>query len=304
MGLFPYCYAASAGDGNDYGWDCFRGVTLGLFNLGAFVYCAYASSRIARMCYRTRGWYALNLLMLMLASVQCLLTGVKYTFVKEQRLSFAAAYLRGLQSLLTCLFYGRAAAETLGSKRAYYRWLVPLLAILTLYLSILFLVALSLDEIPCHHTTWLLMSGSQMFITVVFAISGIFVMRDLYYAPGSIIRRDYTEAIDGEQFEVKLQRTALKVLLFFNALGATLQLVLDSWLQHKFRVTGECHFLDTPEEELLRLTLKLFSYDVPVIATIYVFYYLPRRQFDTELEVTLDESVRLDTIEDELLRNW
>lgn len=307
MLLSPYCAAAPEGlnpETNVNGWDCFRGVTLGLFNVFAFLFCSYASVRIGRVCYRTRGWFALNLLMLLLASLQCLLTAVKYTVVKEQRLAFAAAYFRGLQSLLTCLFYGRAAADALNKSAHYFRCLLPLLAVLALYLTILFIVALTLESIPCYHPNWLLMSGSQMFITVMFAISGVFVMRDLYYAPANVVRREYIDGVDGEQFEVKLRRKAVKVLLVFNALGATVQLVLDVWLQQKYSNGLDCRVLDTPTEEIARLIMKLFSYDVPVVVTIYVFYLLPRRQFDTGMDLIMDDHAHLDTIEQELLQNW
>mmetsp|Transcript_8907 Transcript_8907/g.10165 ORF Transcript_8907/g.10165 Transcript_8907/m.10165 type:complete len:304 (+) Transcript_8907:155-1066(+) len=302
--LFPYCF----GDPDDYGhdagqaWDCARGSTLGVVNFIAFLYGCFAVYRIAAVYFRTR-WYLVNFIMLTLATLQCGLTAWKYNMLREQRLSYTASYLRGLQSILTCSTYGKAACASLNKDSLYFKVLVPLLSGFVLYFSIIFVIALTIEDIPCQHPNWLLMSVSQMCINLIFAIAGFIVMKMLASGAANI-SRDYTEFLDGEQYEVKQQRRALTLLLVFNASGSFVQVCLDVWLRNVYDQTKDCHYLDSSGDELLRLLMKIFSYDVPVLVTIYVFYWMPRRQFDPELEVVLSDDEALQEIESELLTTW
>mmetsp|Transcript_7517 Transcript_7517/g.9044 ORF Transcript_7517/g.9044 Transcript_7517/m.9044 type:complete len:305 (-) Transcript_7517:892-1806(-) len=303
--VFPYCFESADESGKQTGltWDCARGSVLGIINFVAFAYGCYAVYRIFPVYLRTK-WYFINLLMLTLATLQCGLTAIKYNMIREQRLSYTAAYLRALQSIFTCMTYGKAACAALSKESVYTKYFLPALIVFVAYFTGIFIYALTMETIPCEHPNWLLMSASQMCVNVVFAIAGYVVMRMLSSGAANV-SRDYTEFLGAEQYEVKQQRIALTLLLVFNASGAVVQLCLDAWLKSVYSRTQDCHLLESSADEVLRLIMKVFSYDIPVLVTIYVFYWLPRRQFDRELEVvfTDDEEV-YNEMESELLETW
>ena len=55
----------------------------------------------------------------------------------------------------------------------------------------------------------------------------------------------------------------------------------------EYREQTNCAILNSAYEELVRIFLKAMSYDVPVIAMIYVYYWLPRKLFETSLDVQI-----------------
>jgi len=59
-----------------------------------------------------------------------------------------------------------------------------------------------------------------------------------------------------------------------------------------------CAIFETAGEELWRIFLKVLSYDLPVLATVYVYYWLPRRQFDTQLDIELPVNGGFDSVDD------
>lgn len=288
-------------------WECIRGCVLGLASVCVFVVALYGLGKVGLVFVRTR-WYALNVTMLLLATLQCMCTSIKYVFLREQRLSFTAAYFRGLQTLLTCATYAKSAAETGADPEVFARYYFPLLAVLGLYLTVLFLVAMSRTDDLCYHPRFLVMSISQMLIVLLFTIPGLTVMRKLNGALN--VRYDVATGsnglgggIDGiggglggglgrEQAQMVQQRQGLRVLLLFNAAGAVAQLWLDSWLKTEYD-GDSCIMFETASKELARIVLKFVSYDLPVLATVYVYYHLPRRQFHTGLDIELPETDHL-----------
>lgn len=162
--MFPYCgVKEDVLDPNDprmtmADWDCIRGSVLGALSVLVFAIAAYASVKIGLVWAHTR-WYTINIIMLFLATLQCLLTSIRYLAVKEQRLTYTAAYLRGLQTLIASANYGKAASESNDFLAKYY---VPTLVLFVLYLTIVYVVALSMKEFDCYHPHWLVMSVSQV----------------------------------------------------------------------------------------------------------------------------------------------
>mmetsp|Transcript_19230 Transcript_19230/g.32037 ORF Transcript_19230/g.32037 Transcript_19230/m.32037 type:complete len:240 (-) Transcript_19230:674-1393(-) len=212
-------------------WDCIRGCSLGVINVIVFGVGLYALGKIGVVFYRTR-WYALNFLMLFMATLQCLLTSVKYVFVKDQRLAFSAAYLRGLQTVLTSANYAKSAAESDSDPEFFSKYFAPILGMTVMYLSILYLIAVSMREFDCYHPQWMVMSISQFVIVCLFVVPGLKVMKKLTGAMN--ISHEYFDVMNSHQNEIAQQRRGLAVLLLVNAIGALAQLVLDSWLHSKY----------------------------------------------------------------------
>jgi len=279
--MFPYCYDArfeflDEGDARRemIDWDCLRGVVLGLLSGLAFVVSLYAVFRIGRVFVKS-GWYGLNWTMLALGAAQSLFLMVKYLFVRNQGLAFSAAYARGLQTLLTCANYAKLAAETGTDPEVFSRYFFPVLGMLAVYLTLVFLVTMAQKRDACFHPSFLWMSASQLVIVILFTVPGLAVMRKLAFASNfSHIYTDYSQGNLSE--DVQKQKRSLWILLLVNAAGAITQLYLDVWLKNVFEDPETCVIFDSAAEELMRLALKVVSYDVPILATVYVYYYLPR----------------------------
>ncbi|CAK9097228.1 Hypothetical protein SCF082_LOCUS45616 [Durusdinium trenchii] len=259
---------------NVWDWECIRSVMLGLASLCVLSVSMYATVKIGVVFARTR-WYGLNLLMLTLGTAQCLLTTVKYIVMRTQRLTFSAAYFRGLQTLLACANYAKAAADAGKDSEVFSNYYFPLLGLLVIYLSIVYLVAMARKEHVCFHPNFLVMSVSQLLIVCLFTIPGLAVMRKLTGALES--RNVYADLLHESQSEVIQQRTGLRALLLVNAVAAVAQVLLDS--QHSN--PDMCIVFESGFEELCRIVIKILSYDVPVLATVYVYYWLPRSLFES-----------------------
>lgn len=60
-------------------------------------------------------------------------------------------------------------------------------------------------------------------------------------------------------------------------MSAVAEMVIDAYMLHHSINSGTCEpDSGAPGAELLRLLLRLGSYQVPVWVTLYVFYWVPR----------------------------
>jgi len=209
-------------------WDCVRGVTLGITSISILLIALYASFKIGLVWYGTKGWYSLNLLMLSLASMQCFLTSIRYLLHKDQRLTYTAAYLRGLQTLIACGNYGKAASE---SNPVYSKYYLPSLLFFVSYLTIIYFVALSMKEFDCYHPHWVVMSVSQMIIVILFSFPAITVSRNLSSIDATQV---HSTILNSESSHVAQLKRALWILWVVNAIGSVSQLTLDTWLHGKY----------------------------------------------------------------------
>mmetsp|Transcript_17025 Transcript_17025/g.33280 ORF Transcript_17025/g.33280 Transcript_17025/m.33280 type:complete len:303 (-) Transcript_17025:438-1346(-) len=269
--MWPHC--ASTESDLLLNWDCVRGVTLGTASAVLLVICVLATLRIFVVFVRTR-WYGLNLLMLILGTVQALFLTIKYLIDRNQKLTFAAGYARGVQSLITCANYAKTAAETGTDPEIFSRYYFPLLGVVVFYLTIIFLVAMGRKQDLCFHPRWLVMSVSQLMVVALFSIPGLKVMRKL--AGAMQWHHVYADASIRDEIDVALQQKALRTLLIFNALGASAQVVLDVWLKFVYEDPEQCVVFETAFEEIVRIFLKLIAYHLPITATVFVYYWLPR----------------------------
>ena len=277
VALLPYC-------DEDTAWDCARGLTLGILAASTCTIAAICAYRVGRMFLQTR-WYLINLIMLSLASLQCAFMMIKYLLVRDQRLAFAASYTRALQSMLTATIYGHIALESRGRPDLIRRALLPAVVVLTLYLTAIFVHSLFNDVLPCFHPSWLVMSSSQLVIALAFALFGFVAMQEVNSA--ARVSVELTDVMSGAQQAVLQRRRELWILLLVNTFCAVLQLGADAWLQDMYRRGKDCHVFQTDGEEFLRIVLRVGSYLTPPLATIVVFYWLPRRQFDNALDIQL-----------------
>ncbi|GBG23960.1 Hypothetical Protein FCC1311_001792 [Hondaea fermentalgiana] len=286
--MWPHCQDDADRPPDMFHWECVRGVVLGLASALLLAVCLFATVRMLVVFVRTR-WYASNLLMLALGTMQSFFLTLKYLIDKNQKLSFAAAYARGVQSLITCANYAKAAAETGMDPVMFSKYYFPLLGVLTLYLTLIFLVAMGRRKDLCFHPRWLVMSVSQLLIVGLFSIPGLKVMRKL--AGAMHWSHVYTDPSIGNVEEVAKQQRALFVLLVCNAIGASAQVTLDLWLKSvykyvdvKWKNPEDCVHFDTAIEEQIRIVLKLLSYHLPITATLYVYFWLPRQGEETRQE--------------------
>lgn len=279
----PYCTGQ-----ND--WDCIRGVMLSLLSIATTIACMYCLGKIIRVWVSTR-WYSLNIFMILMGLMQTLLESIHYTFMRDSRMSVSVKFLRSLQSTITLYLYGRLALQSKQRDDLISKVLLPAAIGYVIYNVIIFASVMTSERVDCFHPTWLIMSVSNLVSAIPFTISGCIVMRELGLAASLKVR--YSTLLEGDQAALVQRRHQVTVLLTANTVGAIFQLALDIYQRFMFEAQQDCIVLtkdDAAGAQLLQILLQLLSTLLPVWVLLYVFYWVPRHQYDTNLDVDLPES--------------
>src|SRR5690606_33118339 len=135
----------------------------------------------------------------------------------------------------------------------------------------------------CHHPGWLLLSISQFFVTMLFVAFGVLSMKEVYLLAEPT--HQFSDVMSGAQQHVLVKRRELWILLIVNTFAAFIQVASDAWLQHMYGLTGSCTSLETENQEIGRICLTLIAFDLPVWAGLLVFFWFPRHQLSSELDI-------------------
>lgn len=112
--MLPECRDLLGDDGAP--WMCARSVSFGSFCLATLALAGYGCNRILPIFLQTR-WYASNLTMLALTTLQMLLLVVECFVQSSTKILVLAKYCRGVQIATSCLLYGQLACELMNRSR-------------------------------------------------------------------------------------------------------------------------------------------------------------------------------------------
>jgi len=247
---------------------------------------------------------------------QCCFSAIKYWFVRSSKLSFCVNYCRELANVFTFYVYARIAAETLGRPAIVKRVVNPGAALLALYLSVLLVLALgssSLDHY-CGDSdgplVWFMMSISAVVTTISLLVVGSVMIVQINRAANTAAQ--YTELVSGGQHQLTMRRKQLYTLLVVNAVGSVVQMSYGAYVQSRSAGDGagsqgsDCHPAGTSgeaETEMIKLLFNMLSYSVPVWAALYVFYWVPRHQYQKNLDLILS-NYKAELDERDALEEW
>lgn len=277
--------------------DCARTVTLGISSLATALVSVAALRRMYVVFSASGGRrFGLNCVMVFFALCQTSCSTLLFFLDTDERIAIAARYFRGLQMLLACLVYTRLACEAMDKMYLVGKVLLPGLSFIFVYLSVIFIVAMFTDEIDCHHPAELLMSISMVAVAACFTTAGYFVMRVINQATSKSVHQD--TLMGPEQGELVQKRKQLWSLLLVNVASSIFLIVFDVYRLSIYDPNGECQIVPEGDEsavvQLLRFCMRMIAFLIPVWNTLYVFWYIERRQFTTQMDVSLDGYSELD----------
>jgi hypothetical protein len=95
---------------------------------------------------------------------------------------------------------------------------------------------------------------------------------------------------DSSQTQLEVSKKQICILLAFNCLSAMVQLVLDIYITTVVVDGQSCSSMFFADEnygleQIFRLILSMLGYILPEWATIYVFYWMCRLDFQTNLDI-------------------
>jgi hypothetical protein len=188
-------------------------------------------------------------------------------------LRFASMFLRGIQTNVLCAAYASFVLQSHGRDE---RRMWPISMFLIVEILVVFIVACVDDsDLSCGHPFWLLMSVSQLVVTLVFVTFGTLAFREVSKLEASLTAS--SSEVDGTQ-RVNIHTTNLKkreiwVLMTVFLLASMSDVVGDCW---RFIVESggiNCRYHDTNGEEFVRTVLDILAFTAPIFAILFVFYY-------------------------------
>eukprot|EP00947_MAST-08B_sp_MAST-8B-sp1_P003881 g3881.t1 len=278
--------ACAAGDSA----DCGRELSLGLLSLGTCVGLLVCVFRVYKTFRETRGQHAANLIILILAVLQTLFSSIRHLAVREERLVYFVDFFRVSQNSLVCLIYANMACHSLQRQGLFKRAVMPFFVVVWVYLvSVLVgtLVSIGSSAASCFHPSWLLMSGSDCLLVILFALASCAVMKEIRSV--SDVKTLLTSFVSREQSSLEQTKRSIYVLLAVTVVSATLEFSLDAYLfSLSEEDVGDCLVLSSQDgagTEILRVILSVLSFLCPVWAAAYVFYFIPRYQYSAKARV-------------------
>ncbi|EQC30565.1 hypothetical protein SDRG_11623 [Saprolegnia diclina VS20] len=281
--MLPYC-SSEAPDV----WLCLRGLTVGTMSLWTTVACVYL---VYIMLPGSIGSPHLrpNVLMVALAGIEMFLVLVRCLWLDAPKLMLGAKYCRGMQVAISCWLYGALACEITGKRVCLYGLLAPVLLGVAILMTADVVIMLDDPIVDCHHSSWLVMSLASATLAVSFAMSGSVVLREMKAAKS--VQRNAIKGLLGiSPNELEQSYKQLWLLLLANMISSLLQLSYDLYIA--YIVVGDTNctklFYDDDDgaiEQFIRLCISIGSFVYPEWVTLYVFYWIPRHHFGTNLDV-------------------
>ncbi|OQR90602.1 hypothetical protein ACHHYP_05386 [Achlya hypogyna] len=286
--MLPYCssYAPDV-------WLCLRGLTVGTMSLWTTVACVYLVACMLPVSLSVPHLRA-NVAMVTLAGLEMFLVLVRSLWLDAPKLMIGAKYCRGMQVSISCWLYGTMACEITNRRLWTYGLLAPVLIGVTVLMTANVVVMLDDPIVDCHHSSWLVMSLASASLAVSFALSGSVVLKEIRAA--KTIQRHAPKGLGTTPAELERSYQQLWLLIMVlsmaktNMISSVLQLLYDLYIT--YLVTGDQNctklFYDDDDgaiEQIIRFLIAVGSFVYPEWVTLYVFYWIPRHQFSTQLDV-------------------
>ncbi|OQR91975.1 hypothetical protein THRCLA_08831 [Thraustotheca clavata] len=278
--MLPYC----SSDAPDV-WLCLRGLTLGTISLWTTIICFYLVSIMLPLSI-TVAHLRSNVIMVLFTGVEMFLLLLRCLWLDEPKLMIGAKYCRAMQVAISCWLYGIMACEIM-SKRSWINGLLaPVLAGVAILMTIDVVVLIKSVEVDCHHSSWLVMSVATATLAVSFSLLGSVVLKE--FKSIRTLQRQIRKVLPNPA-EVEQSYHQLWLLVMANMISSVLQLVFDLYITY-LASDQSCSRLfyddnDGAFEQMIRFGFSLGSFVYPEWITLYVFYWIPRHQFSTKLDV-------------------
>ena len=253
------------------GWDCARGLTLGLLSGLTWLGLVFCTLRVFSVVRGGNRQHVANLVILLLALAQTFLMTLQHLVVRDERIVYFVDYFRVMQNSIVCGIYAGLACHTLGKPKLWHRFCRPFFIVVRLYLTLILvatLIAMGGDA-ACFHPSWLLMSTSDFLLCVLFMGASCVVLRDVRSAGD--VKVVLSSFVKREQTSLEQTKRSTCVLLTVTFISATFELALDVYLNSlpAFHEAGggnstqgaaSCLILSTnddPGTQILRILLSL-----------------------------------------------
>jgi hypothetical protein len=283
-------------------WECARSIFLGILSSVTWLLSLIALYTVIQAHLR-RKTFQLNVMMLLLTTIQVTLDWIELLGKRESRLQLMSITLRVLQTNLACLAYSTFILENRNLISRFKFVIFPGFFISFIFTLVIFILScLEEDGLGCEHPFWLILSSFQLFLSVLFVCIGCIATREVNHA---LLIADVHYSQQKE--EISKKRRDLWLLMTIFLLASLSQVIGDAWRQSLYQNGSSCRVHETHLEEFVRVLLFMLSFDLPAWGVLFIFYYLPRHSFDASFDVELpavqlmewEELSRLDGNNDE-----
>uniref|UniRef100_A0A0B6Y979 G-protein coupled receptors family 3 profile domain-containing protein n=1 Tax=Arion vulgaris TaxID=1028688 RepID=A0A0B6Y979_9EUPU len=116
------------------------------------------------------------------AALECAIGSIHWIFLNVTQLDFLLEYIKLLQVLIMCHYYITLAIRALRKENLADRFMYPFLVIAVLYFTIMTSLGIFNAEsshVECIAPYWLALSGAELVVVQLFAVSGFYITRRL-----------------------------------------------------------------------------------------------------------------------------
>ena len=280
--MFPYCDLRQKFLSKDdpklhsLDWNCVHSILVGSISAILFIICLYGVLVMTKKLSDSSS-YGLNVLILLLCTLQCFFNLSMYIFLEDSKLSICASYLRALQTIIACAIASHKVAYQSHSL-LFNKYFLVTLGSSILFCTIFLIIACFEPVLKCYYSHWIIMSSFQLFIVILFTIPTFKIIMNKRKISSETNIFEIEESGPNSDSNIE-ELKSLKKCYLGNIIGAISQFFLDISLQNIDLKRTDCLIINFQFGDLVRTLLKIIAFHLPVIILINV-YFVPGNDYD------------------------